>query len=77
MFEEKSGKDAIPPGYCSRRYQNQGVLLEVLDETVPVKIRPLTHFYNCRKGILFVHFLQNICAPFKLTFDIKPTDYDP
>ena len=56
---------------------NRGVLQEVLDETVPVEIRSLTHLYNCRKGILFVHSPQNICASFEPIFDTKPTDYDP
>ena len=77
MFEEKSDKDAVPPGNCARRYQNRGMLREVLDEKVPVEVRPVTHFYNCRKGIRFIHFPQNICAPFKPTFNIKPTDYGP
>ena len=63
----------MPPGNCSRRYQNTGVLEEVLDEKVPVEVQPLTHFYNCRKGILFLHFPKNICAPFKPPFEY-PTD---
>ena len=70
MFEEKkSDKDAMPPGNCSRRYQNTGVLEEVQDEKVPVEVRTPTHSYNFRRGILFVHFPQKNYAPFKPNFE--------
>ena len=65
MFEEKKS-DAMPPGNCSRRYQNTGVLEEVQDEKVPGPLLTLT---TVEEASFSYTFHKKNCASFKPTFE--------
>ena len=71
MFEEKSGKDAIPPGNCSRRYQNRGCSKKFKIIRFPLRSDPLLTFTTLEEASLSYTFHKKICAPFKPTFEYQ------
>ena len=71
MFEEKSGKDAIPPGNCSRRYQNRGCSKKFKIIRFPLRSDPLLTFTTLEEASLSYTFHKKICAPFKPIFEYQ------
>ena len=71
MFEEKSGKDAIPPGNCSRRYQNRGCSKKFKMIRFPLRSDTLLTLTTVEEASFSYTFHKKICAFFKPTFEYQ------
>ena len=71
MFEEKSGKDAIPPGNCSRWYQNRGCSKKFKIIRFPLSSDTLLTLTTVEEAFSSYTFHKKNCASFKPTFEYQ------